>query len=149
MVKVKICGITNVDDALAACEAGADLLGFVFAPEARARNRYIAPEQARRIIEQLPPFVLTVAVCVNEPPDRIEEYLRFTDRVQLCGAETPEQCRGVARRAIKVFHAGAGFDPRAMLAYPTAAYLLDAFEPGAHGGTGQTCDWRRPARPSR
>ena len=60
MTKVKICGITNLADALTAAEAGADALGFVFAPEARKRNRYIEFEDALEIVEQLPPFVTTV-----------------------------------------------------------------------------------------
>ena len=141
MVKVKICGITNLEDARAACDAGADALGFVFAPEAKGRNRYIAPEDARRIIEELPAFVLTVAVCVNEPRERLVEYLAFVDRVQLHGEESVEDCQAVAPRAIKAFRASADFDPAGMLAYPAAAYLLDAFVPGARGGTGKTCDW--------
>jgi phosphoribosylanthranilate isomerase len=140
-MRVKICGITNLDDALAACEAGADALGFNFAPEARKRNRYIDPDAARRIIEQLPPFVMSVAVCVNEPPARLREYLAFVDRVQLHGEEPPEDCAALEGRCIKVFRAGAGFDPESMLAYPATAYLLDASVAGARGGTGQTCDW--------
>lgn len=140
MTKVKICGITRLEDALAACEAGADALGFNFAPEARRNNRYIAPEDARRIVAQLPPLVMAVAVCVNETTERLLEYLEFVDRVQLHGEETPEQCAPVAHRAIKVFRAGADFDPQAMLAYPTAAFMLDA-QATARGGTGITCDW--------
>ena len=81
MIRVKICGITNLNDARAACEAGADALGFVFALEAKKNNRYIAPEEARQIIHELPPWVTTVAVCVNEPVDRLAEYLAFVDRV--------------------------------------------------------------------
>jgi phosphoribosylanthranilate isomerase len=141
VTRVKICGITNLDDAVAACEAGADALGFVFAPEARTRNRYIDPEAAQRIVEALPPFVATVAVCVNEPLDRLREYLGFVDAVQLCGDETPDECAAVAARAIKVFRAGPQFDPAAMLAYPARAYLLDASVPGSHGGSGVACDW--------
>jgi len=141
MIKVKVCGITNLEDALAACEAGADALGFVFAPEAKARNRHIAPADAQRIIEQLPPFVLTVAVCVNEPTERLRAYLGFVDRVQLHGEESVEDCRPVASRAIKAFRVSADFDPAAMTAYPTRAYLLDAFVRDARGGTGHTCDW--------
>ncbi|MDQ1256686.1 MAG: phosphoribosylanthranilate isomerase, partial [Candidatus Hydrogenedentes bacterium] len=141
VTNVKICGITNLDDALAACDAGADALGFVFAPEARKRNRYIAPDDARTIITQLPPFVTTVAVCVNEPVERLLEFLTFVDRVQLHGEESIEVCRAVAPRAIKAFRAGPDFDPRTMLDYPAAAYLLDAQVPGERGGTGETCDW--------
>jgi len=141
MTRVKICGITNLEDALAACEAGADALGFVFAPEAKARNRYVSPEQGREIVRQLPPFVSTVAVCVNDPPARLREYLEFVDYVQLCGEESVEDCAAVCDRAIKAFRAGGDFDPAGMAAYPAAAYLLDAGVQGAHGGTGVTCDW--------
>jgi len=140
-MRVKICGITNIEDALAACEAGADALGFVFAPEAKARNRYVSPEQAREIVRQLPPFVSTVAVCVNDPPARLREYLGFVDYVQLCGEESIEDCAAVGDRVIKAFRADADFDPAGMAAYPAAAYLLDASFQGAHGGTGVTCDW--------
>ena len=141
MPRVKICGITNLDDALAACEAGADALGLMFAPEAKARNRYIEPDDARRIVQKLPPLVTTVAVCVDDPVQRLLEYLEFVDCVQLHGNETIETCRAVALRAIKAFRASPGFDPESMLAYPSRAYLLDAFVPAVSGGTGRTCDW--------
>jgi phosphoribosylanthranilate isomerase len=141
VTRVKICGITNLDDALAACEAGADALGFNFAPEARPKNRYIDPESAQRIIEALPPFVSTVGVCVNEPTERLCEYLEIVDWVQLHGEETVADCDLVAGRAVKAFRAAPGFDPASVLAYSTASYLLDAYVPGARGGTGATCDW--------
>lgn len=141
MTKVKICGITNLEDALAACEAGADAIGFVFAEEAKARNRYIEPEDAQRIAEQLPAFVTTVAVCVNEDPDRLLDYLEFIDRVQLSGEESVGECGAVAAWAIKAFRTSEDFDPASMLAYPAQAYLLDASYGSAHGGTGVTCDW--------
>lgn len=140
-MKVKICGITNIGDALAACEAGADALGFVFAEEARKRGRYIAPDQAASIVAQLPPFVTVVAVCVNAPLDKLEQYLTFAHIVQLCGEESPETYRPVAERVIKVFQAGADFRPEVMAPHPARAYLLDAQVRGAHGGTGAVCDW--------
>ena len=126
---------------MAACEAGADALGFVFAEEARARNRYLDPDATQRLCEQLPPCVLRVAVCVNETPERLREYLEIVDRVQLHGEESPEACRAVAGKAIKAFRAGPEFEPESMLAYPATAYLLDAYVKDARGGTGQTCDW--------
>ena len=141
MTKVKICGITNLEDALAACDAGADALGFVFAPEAKARNRYVSPKDAQQICHALPPFVAKVAVCVNEPVDQIMQYLHFVDFVQLCGEESPVDCRFLAKRAIKVFHAGPDFKPEDMLAYPAKAYLLDTAMNGTHGGSGIPCDW--------
>jgi len=145
-MRVKICGITNYDDAMAACDAGADALGFVFAPEARARNRYIAPDAALRIVEKMPPFVDTVAVCVDEPPERWAEYLSFLHYVQLCGRESPEDCAGFPGRLIKVFHVSEAFVPGDVQAYPDTAILLDAGAPNAHGGTGTTCDWNAARR---
>lgn len=140
-MKIKICGITSLEDALAACAAGADALGFVFAPEARKRNRFIAPEAAREIIAALPPCVLSVAVTVNEPLDRLRDYLQFVDRVQLHGEEPASICRTLAPRAIKVFRAGPELDIAAMRQYPGNAYLLDAAAPGERGGAGVVCDW--------
>ncbi len=139
-MRVKICGITNLEDALAACDAGADALGFVFAPEAKVRNRYIEPEKARAIIAELPPFVLTVAVCVNERPENLLKYAEFCDRLQLCGEEPAEDAAVLPRaRVIKVFRADADFDIGAGRSFPASACLLDT--PGAHGGTGTACDW--------
>ncbi len=140
-MRVKICGITSIDDALAACDAGADALGFVFAPEAKVRGRYIDPGAARDITKRLPPFVATVGVCVGESLAVLQQYLEFVDYVQLCGDESPELCAALGHRAIKVFGAELEFEPADMLAFPAGAYLLDARTAGQHGGTGQTCDW--------
>ena len=140
IVRVKICGITNLEDALAACEAGADALGFVFAPEAKKRNRYIEPDAAAAIVRQLPPFVTTVGVCVNASAQELGRYLGFLDCVQLHGEERPEDVPEPAR-TIKVFRAGPGFAIGAMKAFNTRAWLLDACVPGARGGSGERCDW--------
>lgn len=141
MTKVKICGITNLDDALAACDAGADALGFVFAPEAKKRNRFIEPDAAREIIEQLPPFVTTVAVCVNEPIERLANLLTFIDCIQFHGDEDPAAVGVMPWLAIKAFQSGPDFSIEEMLRYSCRAYLLDAYAAGARGGTGQSCDW--------
>ncbi|MCP4641629.1 MAG: phosphoribosylanthranilate isomerase [bacterium] len=141
MTKVKICGITSDEVAHVCCHAGADMLGFNFVEEAKRRNRYISPDNARAIIETLPPFVSTVAVCVNEPPERLAEYLEFLDYVQLHGEEPAEVANQFGRRAIKAFRVGPDFDPASMLAYDVGAYLLDAYVPGSAGGTGKTFDW--------
>lgn len=139
-MRVKICGITNLEDALAACDAGADALGFVFAEEARARNRYIAPEDAYAIIDQLPPFVTTVAVTVNEPLDRLASMLAHVDMVQLHGEESPD-LMPLGYLAIKAFRAGPDARVESMRAYQTRAWLVDAHDPSARGGTGKQCDW--------
>lgn len=136
-VRVKICGITNLDDALAACAAGADALGFVFAEEARARNRYIAPEAARAIVAKLPPFVQTVAVTVNDSLETLRGYLAFVDRVQLHGEEPPEIAAALGHRAIRVIRLQSGATPE----IPAGPVLIDAHVPGLRGGTGQTADW--------
>ncbi len=100
--RVKICGITNYDDAMVACDAGVDSLGFNFAPEAKKRNRYIAPEEAYAIIEKLPPFVTTVAVCVNAPLALMEEYLEFVHTVHLHGEESVEDTAVLGNRSINL-----------------------------------------------
>lgn len=140
--KVKICGITSLDDALAACDAGADAIGFNFAEEAKARGRYIDPDKALLIVDELPPFVMTVAVTVNEEADTLLEYLTFVDRVQLHGEEPDEVCDAIGSEAIKVFRVTPDFDVRTMDDYAAAgAYLLDAYASDARGGTGRVFDW--------
>jgi phosphoribosylanthranilate isomerase len=140
MTKVKICGITNLEDARAACEAGADALGFIMAPEAKARGRYIDFEDAAYIIERIPPFVTTVAVCVNERLERLAQLLTVFDCIQFHGEEQPEDIP-VGHVAIKAFRAGSDFRVEDMLAYHVRAYLLDAYVPEQRGGTGSLCDW--------
>lgn len=147
MVRVKICGMTNRDDALLAAELGADALGFIFYPKS---PRAITPEAAREIIRRLPPFVLTVGVFVDEEPARVEEIAAFTglDWLQLHGAESPEYCRAMGRRVIKGFRIK-GEESLALLApYHGAvqAFLLDTYRPGTPGGTGQTFDWELARR---
>lgn len=144
-MKVKICGITTIEDALAACEAGADALGFNFALEAKNKNRYIEPGTAASIIDALPPFVSTVAVTVNETTERLREYLGFVDYVQLHGEEPAGQCDALGGRAIKAFRMTPDFGNESFRGYSVAAFLLDAYVEGEQGGTGTTCDWPRAA----
>jgi phosphoribosylanthranilate isomerase len=140
MVKVKICGITSLEDALAAVEAGADALGFVFYS---ASPRNISPEQAADIIRNLPPFVQTVGLFVNEELAAVNE---ISDRcgldvVQLHGSETPGYCESVSRRIIKAFRVRDIATLDALLQYKVSGCLLDAWSPTAPGGTGQTFNW--------
>lgn len=140
-VQIKVCGITSLEDAVAALEAGADMLGFNFCHES---PRYIEPVDAYNIIESLPESVLAVGVFVNERPETV---LRIANEVglsglQLHGDETPEDCRAVAGRfLIKALRVGEGFTPESAAAYQVDAILLDAFDRGARGGTGRTFDW--------
>lgn len=140
MTKVKICGITNLDDARAAVELGADALGFVFAEEAKKRRRCIAPEDAFEIIAQLPPFVSTVAVVVNARLDQLAQWLSYVDLIQFHGEEAPEEIP-LNSAAIKAFRAGPELSIEQMQRYETRAWLLDAFVPGERGGTGTFADW--------
>lgn len=142
MVKVKICGITNKEDALLSCEAGADAIGIVLAPEAKSRHRYVPFEEAVEILEVVPPFVSTVAVIVNEPMENWVKYLSYFDYVQMCGEEKPEDIP-LGQSIIKAFHVDENFSLEQMLAYKVRGYLLDAKVAGAHGGTGKTCNWEK------
>ena len=146
MTKIKICGITCIEDALAACDAGADALGFVLAPEAKKRNRFIDPDAAAAIIAQLPAYVVSVAVAVNEPLETLREYARIFDRLQLHGDEPPELCRALGAKAYKAFQVKSGMTLADIEAYPGDACLLDAWTPDSRGGAGQVCDWEFAAQ---
>lgn len=140
MVKVKICGITSLEDALTAVEAGADALGFVFYP---LSPRHIFPEQAGDIIRRLPPFVQTIGLFVNEDPAIVNTTADQCglDLIQLHGEETPGYCDSVRRRIIKAFRVRNITTLDALLQYHVSGYLLDAWSPAAQGGTGQTFNW--------
>ncbi|MBC8017214.1 MAG: phosphoribosylanthranilate isomerase [Verrucomicrobia bacterium] len=140
MVKVKICGITNLEDALTAVNAGADALGFVFYS---ASPRYVSPEQAAEIIRRLPPFVQTVGLFVDEHPATVNATADQCglDLVQLHGEETPEYCASIRRRVLKAFRVRDKSTLDSLLQYHVAGYLLDAWSPVAHGGTGQIFNW--------
>lgn len=143
MVLIKICGITNEEDARAAVRAGADSLGFNFY---RRSPRFIEPEAARRIIEGLPQGVLTVGVFVNAgAPETVAGMAdeAGVGAIQLHGDETPEYCRRLkGRYVIKALRAREGFAPEDAARFETEAILLDAFSREARGGTGEVVDWR-------
>ncbi len=139
-MKVKICGITNLEDALAAIEFGADALGFVFYSES---PRYVIPQKVREIVDQLPPFTTTVGVFVNETPTKIKEIMTFArlQVVQLHGEELPEQCT-LWRPSIKAFRVRDFVDLRPLEQYKCmSAYLIDTYAPSSYGGTGQVFNW--------
>lgn len=147
MTFVKICGITNLADALATASAGADALGFNFYSRSA---RFITPPAARRIIEELPAGVLCVGVFVNEggPEDVRRAALEANvGAIQLHGDESPEYCRALDDCfVIKALRVGADFRPESVLEYQADAILLDAFDGRERGGTGRVFDWRLARR---
>lgn len=148
MVRVKICGITTLEDALASVEFGADALGFNFWPGSK---RYIEPDQAREIILRLPPFVTVVGVFVNEYDlDAIARIVAraHLDVIQLHGDEPPAFCQKAMERwrVIKAVRIGPDANLPELANYPVSALLLDAQKPNHYGGTGETVDWNLARR---
>jgi len=144
MTKVKICGITNLADALLSAKFGADALGFNFYEKSQ---RYIAPEKAREIIKELPAHVLKVGVFVNENLNKIIEIAATAklDAIQLHGEETPEFVRELKAKTnleiIKAFRVSPEFKPENVLQQEVDAILLDSYSRHENGGTGETFDW--------
>ncbi|KIH85978.1 phosphoribosylanthranilate isomerase [Pseudomonas batumici] len=141
-VRSKICGITRIEDALAAVDAGADAIGLVFYAKS---PRAVTVQQARAIIAALPPFVTTVGLFVNASRCELGEILDAVplDLLQFHGDETSEQCEGYHRPYIKALRVKAGDDiAAACKAYPGASgILLDTYVEGVPGGTGAAFDW--------
>lgn len=142
--RVKICGITRPEDAIAAAAAGADAIGLVFCA---ASPRHIAPERAREIVAALPPLVSTVALFLDPARDEVARVLDAVevDLLQFHGRESPEFCESFGRRYLKALGMGGGSDTAAdAAAHPHATgFLLDSHVPGAQGGSGETFDWSR------
>jgi len=149
-VRVKICGIRTLEEALVAAGFGADLLGFNFWPRS---PRYIEPVAAAEIICRLPEQIETVGVFVNEDREAVSSIARNLelDAVQLHGDESPEYCGSLedppnplplGTQTIKAFRVGAGFDPHNIATYRVDMALLDASVKGAYGGTGRPIDWK-------
>lgn len=140
MTRIKICGITNSEDAFAAINYGADALGFVFYPES---PRAIMPEEAKKIISLLPPFVTTIGVFVNQPKKELEEIVNLTgiDAVQLHGSEPPEFC-DLSNKVIKAIRVKELSDLRLLSHYKNiSAFLLDTYSQDTIGGTGRIFNW--------
>jgi phosphoribosylanthranilate isomerase len=143
MVRVKVCGITRIEDALAAVRAGADALGFIFY---RKSPRYISPSRALKITEALPPFVAKVGVFVNERTGAIRDIAGFCalDSVQLHGEEDNHYCHRLKRYGIKIikgFRVKEDFNISDVGSYRVDAHLFDAHTEGQFGGTGKIFAW--------
>lgn len=140
--RIKICGITNLEDALLALQLGADALGFVFSKS----PRQISPEKAHEIISKLPPLVSTVGVFADEPLARIVETLDACsiDVIQLHGDESQKYCSELKEFNKKIIKATRIRDELSLLEllnYDVDAYLFDSYSKEAYGGTGKTFDW--------
>lgn len=140
MVKIKVCGITNLDDAMKAVELGADFLGFNFYPPS---PRYIAPEKARAILARVPAQVGKVALFVNEPKEKIRAVIdkQNFSVVQLHGEESAEYCRGWELKVIKAFRVRNRESLIGMEEFPADYYLVDSWAPG-YGGSGAPFPWK-------
>jgi phosphoribosylanthranilate isomerase len=141
-IQIKICGVTNANDARACVELGADMIGFNFYP---ASPRYIAPTIVRRIVDTLPAGTSAVGVFVDADPGEIRKVAQIAGVrcVQLHGHATPESCSELGRefRVIRALSTDARFKPEDTAAFPECDVLIDAYHPELRGGTGKTCDW--------
>jgi phosphoribosylanthranilate isomerase len=143
MVRVKICGITNLSDALICAESGADAVGFILYPKSK---RFVKAKEVRRITQNLPPFIFKVGVFVNEDPHAVLEILSYgnLDFAQLHGDESPEECDYIGReRVIKVFRLKSTDEVERIEPYvgKIRALLLDTYSESSYGGTGKTFNW--------
>lgn len=139
-VRIKICGITNVADAIATVDAGADALGFMFFENSK---RNVSPSLAREIILELPPFVSKVGVFVNATKDSVRSAIETSgiDTLQFHGEEPPEFCTQFELKVIKAFRIRDRDSLSDCLNYRDHAWLLDSYVTGEHGGTGMTFNW--------
>ncbi len=149
MVRVKICGVACLEDALAAASAGADAIGVNFYD---GSPRYVAPQEAARWSARVPAHLLRVGVFVNAPEELIIRVVEEVglDAVQLHGDETADFCRALRARLsprpvriIKALRVDSNFDPARARDYEADAVLLDAAAPGCFGGTGRSFDWEQ------
>jgi phosphoribosylanthranilate isomerase len=149
MTEIKICGITNIEDAIHATESGADALGFIFHP---ASPRFVTPQKAREIIQALPQNIARVGVFVNRDIMEVKwtaDYCEL-DFLQLHGDETPEYCRNFpVQMLIKVVFPRDEIDVESLNLYPVKAFLADSGNAAHRGGIGETTDWKESKKIAR
>jgi phosphoribosylanthranilate isomerase len=140
-LKVKICGITNIDDALLCESLGADALGFIFYKKSK---RFVEPEVVGEIISNLSPFIVKVGVFVNSSPDEINKIANEVklSAVQLHGDEEPEIISDINFPIIKSFRINNGFDFSVLTKFEKASFLFDTYSEKEYGGTGKTFNWK-------
>ena len=141
MIEIKICGITNQEDAFAAVESGVDALGFIFYGKS---PRYVSPEKVKDIIGRLPHAVMKVGVFVNHDISEVKTIFDFCrlDLLQLHGNESPDYCRNFpASILIKAVSLKPGDELERLSLYPVKAFLVDTYDPDRYGGTGKISNW--------
>ncbi len=140
MIRVKICGITNLEDAMAAAELGADAVGFVLYPNS---PRCVKPSLAKTMIAQVPPYVTTVGVFANQDSKEILDIVEECgfDLVQLQGDESPEFCQRLGPRVVKAIRVKDHDSIKRMATYSVRAFVLDTYRENQFGGTGERFDW--------
>jgi phosphoribosylanthranilate isomerase len=139
-VKVKVCGMTSLKDALVAVEEGADAVGFIFYKKS---PRSVTMKTVREIVLELPPFVDTVGVFVDETAEQINKIADYCnlDIIQLHGDESPTFCKKIRRRVIKAFRVKDMQSVKKLSSFQVSGFLLDTFSENLHGGTGKVFDW--------
>ena len=139
-VKVKICGMTNLKDVKVAVDGGVDAVGFIFYKKS---PRSVTMQAVREIVLELPPFVDSVGVFVNETAEQINKIADHCklDRVQLHGDESPAFCKKIRRRVIKAIRVKDIQSLKKLSDYPVSSFLLDTFSEDQYGGTGEVFDW--------
>jgi len=141
-MRVKICGITRIEDAMEAIKNGVNALGFIFYKKSK---RYVEPQKVKEIIEKIPPFVTTVGVFVNEEIEEIKRIVKITklDLVQLHGEEDEEYIDKIKKevKVLKAFRVKNKNVLEEIKAMNLDSFLLDAFTKEEYGGTGKTFDW--------
>lgn len=141
MIQVKICGITNIENALSIAESGVAAVGFIFYPPSL---RYIEPRKARAIIDKLPRALIKVGVFVNETTEEIKRIYEYCslDMIQFHGDESPDFCRQFPKdHIIKALELKTEEDIKRADAFSVAAILVDSRRTGLYGGTGKTSNW--------
>lgn len=139
-VKVKVCGMTSLKDALVAVELGADAVGFIFYKKS---PRSVTMKTVREIVLELPPFVDTVGVFVDETAEQINKIADYCnlDIIQLHGDESPTFCKKIRRKVIKAFRIKDMQSVKKLSSFQVSGFLLDTFSENLHGGTGKVFDW--------
>ena len=139
-VKVKVCGMTSLKDALVAVEGGADAVGFIFYKKS---PRSVTMKTVREIVLELPPFVDTVGVFVDETAEQINKIADYCnlDIIQLHGNESPTFCKKIRRKVIKAFRIKDMQSVKKISNFQVSGFLLDTFSENLHGGTGKVFDW--------